>query len=100
MPYLENIEQAVDRSLIPESQWDTIYSDFDTDALMKADVRSRTGYFTTMYNIGALNPNEIRTAEGFNKREGGDEYKTASSPSVQMPAEEKPTTQQEEKQDD
>jgi len=82
MPYLENIEQAVDRSLIPEKDWDTIYADFDTDELMKADVRGRTTYYTTMFNIGALSPNEIRSLEGYNKRDGGDEYKSASAPAV------------------
>jgi len=92
MPYLENIEQATDRSLIPENQWDKVFTDFNTDALLKADIKARTVYYTSMYNLGALSPNEIRKAEGLNKRdEGGDEYKDTSTPDIEIPKEETET---------
>ncbi len=73
-PYLTNIEQAVQRSLIPEAEWGKVYPDFDTKALMRADIASRTTYYNTMSDKGALSPNEIRALEGLNKRPGGDKY--------------------------
>jgi len=73
-PYLTNIEQAIQRSLIPESQWGDLYPQFNTKALMKADITARTTHYREMYNLGALSPNEIRHFEGLNSREGGNEY--------------------------
>lgn len=78
-PYLTNIEQSVQRSLIPPSEWGNTYSDFDTKSLMRADINSRTSYYKAMKEIGALNPNEIRAEEGLNKRPGGDEYTISSN---------------------
>jgi len=73
-PYLTNIEQAIQRSLIPQSEWGITYPDFDTKALMRADITARTTYYSMMSDKGALNPNEIRALEGLNKRPGGDKY--------------------------
>lgn len=78
-PYLTNIEQAVQRSLIPFSEWGVTYPDFDTKSLMRADITSRTAYYKAMKEIGALNPNEIRSEEGLNNRPGGDEYTISSN---------------------
>lgn len=73
-PYLTNIEQGVNRTLIPETEWGTVFADFATKVLMRADISARTTYYNSMFAVGALNPNEIRVEEGYNKREGGDEF--------------------------
>lgn len=73
-PYLTNIEQAINRSFIPEKEWGSTFANFETRNLTKANAVSRTSYNKEMYYIGALSPNEIRRSEGFNNREGGDEY--------------------------
>ena len=80
-PPMSNIEQSVRRSLIPRQKWDTMFADFDTDHLMKADVAARTRYYESMKRVGALSANEIRMAEGYNRRTdgGGDEYESVNS---------------------
>ncbi len=73
-PYLVNIEQACERSLIPEKDWGDLLARYNTKSLLKADIVNRTAHYNTMYNLGALSPNEIRHAEGLNSRDGGNEY--------------------------
>jgi len=73
-PYLTNIEQAVNRSLIPEKDWGVVFADFDTKQLTKANTVARTAYYRDMYYTGAMNSNEIRIAEGLNHRENGEIY--------------------------
>jgi len=77
-PYLTGIEQAINRSLIPEQDWGNIYADFETKVLMRADITTRTAYYTSMYNVKALTPNEIRVEEGYNRRPDGDEFMEGS----------------------
>ena len=38
-------------------------------------MKDRAEYFTKMFNIGSLNPNEIRAYEELNPYDGGDEYR-------------------------
>tara|TARA_X000001316_G_scaffold10391_1_gene3224 strand:+ start:661 stop:1902 length:1242 start_codon:yes stop_codon:yes gene_type:complete len=47
---------------------------FNLDGLLRADTKSRAAFYQTMYNIRAMNPNEIRGLENMNSYEGGDEY--------------------------
>ena len=49
---------------------------FDTRRLRAGDAESRANYYTKMFSIGSLSANEIRSREGDNPREGGDEYYT------------------------
>lgn len=84
-PYLTNIEESVNRSLIPESDWGRVYSDFQTKALMRADVNTRMEYYTSMRSNGALSPNEIRIEEGYNKRPGGDDFSVSTAPATPKP---------------
>jgi len=102
-PYLTNIEQAIQRSLIPQSEWGFTYPDFDTKALMRADITARTAYYRGMKEIGVLNPNEIRAEEGLNRRPGGDAYTISAntrSESDSANQEQKKTTQKEDSEDE
>jgi len=42
---------------------------------MRGSVKDRGDYFTKMYNVGALNPNEIRAFEELNPYESGNDYR-------------------------
>ncbi len=53
---------------------DNLIIKFNANALLRADAKSKAEYFKTMWGIGALSPNEIRSAEDLNSYEGGDEY--------------------------
>jgi len=42
--------------------------------LYRGDVMARAEFYTKLYNIRAIAPNEIRNLEGFNPYEGGDKF--------------------------
>jgi len=49
---------------------------FNMNALLRGDTKTRGIFYTQMFNIGAMNPNEIRELEDMNMRDGGDEFFT------------------------
>ena len=73
-PYLTNIEHAIKRDLIGRNGRGKFVPNFDEKALLRANISDRSSYYTQMFNLGAINSNEIRHAEGLNSRDGGDEY--------------------------
>jgi HK97 family phage portal protein len=94
-PYFTNIEQAVTFCLLPESEWGDVYADYETKALMRADITTRINYYKGMRDMGSLSANEIRVEEGYNRREdkGGDDYTPAGSVSLKQIPEDTATTQ-------
>jgi HK97 family phage portal protein len=72
--WTKRIESEFNSKLFPRSQWGKTFVKFDLDGLLQGDTDSRARLYQTMYNIRALNPNEIRKKEGLNGYEGGDEY--------------------------
>jgi len=73
-PYLVNIEQELNKKLLPEKDRGKYYLKFKTSELLRGDVNSRSDYYRKMFEIGALSPNEIRGFEDLNKIENGDEH--------------------------
>lgn len=71
-PYLERIESSLKRKLIPESDWETIEIEFDFNALLRADAKTRIETQTKAVNAGILTPNEARAREGLPPQEGGE----------------------------
>ncbi len=47
---------------------------FNLDGLLRGDIAARSSYYTTMRNVLAMSPNEIRIKENMNPYEGGDSY--------------------------
>jgi HK97 family phage portal protein len=70
-PHLTRIEQAVWRDLIGV---ETSFVDFDTSAMLKADVEARTAANSTGLQNGYLSINEVRQREGLNPIDDGDGY--------------------------
>ena len=60
-PYLEKIEASVLRWLIQEPGYE---AEFNFDALLRADTKSRLSAYGEAINTGQLTPNEARKAEG------------------------------------
>lgn len=81
-PWAENTEQEFDRKLFSESEkiGDTsqgsFFTNYDFKNLKRGDTEARAKYYQSMFNVGAMSPNEIRREENLNDREGGDEYFT------------------------
>lgn len=49
---------------------------FKLRQLLRANLSARTTYYVAMVTNGVLSPNEVRDEEGYNPREGGDDYLT------------------------
>ena len=75
-PWYRRIEQSADLSLLTEKQRAAgMHFRFVVNAMMRGAVKDRAEYYSKMYNIGALNPNEIRALEEMNPYESGDAYR-------------------------
>ena len=70
-------EQEMTEKLFPEANKtaeNSLYIKFNLKGLLSGDHDSRAKFATAMFNIGALNANEIRELEDLPHYEGGDEY--------------------------
>ena len=70
VPWLRRFESAFMRDLIVEDERYEVA--FDTRAMLRADAASRTSMYTSLWNLGVYNTNDIRESEGLNAVEGGD----------------------------
>jgi HK97 family phage portal protein len=59
-PLLEKIELEFERKLYKPSEKDSIDVKFDTASLLRADKKSLAEYYNSLFQIGAISPNEIR----------------------------------------
>lgn len=71
MPYLERWEQTIQRDLIGEPRY---YAEFNVEGLLRGDTAARAAFYREMFNIGAINVDEIRRFENFNAVEGGNAH--------------------------
>ena len=87
LPWVCRWEGAIGRDLIvqPKDPLERFYAKFGMEGLLRADTATRVNYFDKMKAMGALSVNEIRELEDRNPIDGGDEYKTAPSPSPVKP---------------
>ena len=75
MPIYRNIEQSGRRMLLSKAEKaEGYYLKLEAKALMRGAVKERGEFYKTMFNAGALSPNDIRKLEDMPPREGGDEY--------------------------
>jgi HK97 family phage portal protein len=63
-PYLERVEQALERALLSDAERDVIEIEFDLTPLMRADSKARSEYISSMVQNGVMTRNEARRAEG------------------------------------
>jgi HK97 family phage portal protein len=75
-PWLVRIEQAVNTHpyLIGDSERGDIYAEHSVEGLLRGDSQGRADFYTKLWNLGALSPNEIRAYENLNPVPGGDIY--------------------------
>lgn len=71
-PIIDKFEQELERKLFPQSEHPNIEVKFDTTALLKSDKQSLANYYSSLFNIGVLTPNEIRKELNMTQAEGGD----------------------------
>lgn len=73
-PWLERIEQAMNRSLLLPIEKGKFFIEFDADGMMRADTKSQAEYFTARFQVGSISPNEIRIKKNEPLVPGGDRY--------------------------
>lgn len=75
-PWCVNIEQELNRKLIPLQERAKLYIEFNLDGLLRGDYESRWRAYQVARQSGILSANEIRELENMNPIEGkaGDAY--------------------------
>lgn len=69
---ITKIELEINRKVFLPSERGRIIAEFDTSAILRADMTSEATYNREMYNAGAITPNEIRRKHGLSKLPDGD----------------------------
>jgi HK97 family phage portal protein len=72
-PYLVKVEEELNRKLFLRSDWGKVRAEFDTGDLLRTDKSTQSQYLNTMFQIGAITPNEIRRTNNLARVEGGDQ---------------------------
>jgi HK97 family phage portal protein len=72
-PILEKIEASILVNLLSPSERSRMEVEFDFDALLRADSKSRFDSYRIAIASGVMTPNEARAAEHLEAKEGGDE---------------------------
>ena len=73
-PLLTKIEQEFNKKLIFENQKGITYFEHNTNALLRGDAKSRSEFYSKLFAVGAISPNEIRRRENMNDSEDGNKY--------------------------
>jgi HK97 family phage portal protein len=84
MPLCETIEAEFNRKIFFEAEKYTYCTRFNLDGLLRGDVVARSSYYTTMRNILAMSPNEIRIKENMNPYPGGDSYELPLASNIKI----------------
>jgi HK97 family phage portal protein len=72
-PWLTRFEQSANCNLLTDDELaDGIYTKFNRNALLAMTAKDRAEFYSKMYQVRALNSNEIRELEDRNPYEGGD----------------------------
>lgn len=75
-PWYACLEKSANKWLLTKRERSQgFYFKFNTNALMRGASADRASFYTQLYNVGALSPNEIRELEDMNPYEGGDEHR-------------------------
>ena len=75
-PWYSRLEQSFNKNLLNDKDYQAgIYTKFIEKCMLRGSHEERAAFYNTMFNIGALNPNEIRAAEELNPYDGGEEYR-------------------------
>jgi HK97 family phage portal protein len=74
-PRLNRLSETMVRELVPPAERRKTRVVFDTDQFTLGEFKERMDGYRSGIEAGVLNPNEAREIEGWNKRDGGEEYR-------------------------
>jgi HK97 family phage portal protein len=78
-PWLVLLQQSINLRCLSKAERDKYYSEFNTDALLDADLQSRIDAAVKLVAAGVINRNEVRKAEGYNAAPGLDVFLVQSN---------------------
>jgi HK97 family phage portal protein len=84
MPLCETIESEFNRKIFFEAEKYNYCTRFNLDGLLRGDITARSSYYTTMRNVLAMSPNEIRIKENMNPYPGGDSYELPLASNIKI----------------
>lgn len=70
-PHYVMWEQQLQKTLLFPNEYGEYYFDFDTDAIMRGDAKSRSEYYKNMFSVAGITPDEIRGKEHMSPLENG-----------------------------
>jgi phage portal protein BeeE len=73
-PWLVRWEQEMNYDLFSERDQGEAFAEFNVDGLLRGDSQQRAAFYQSMFNLGALSPNDIRERENMNPVANGDIY--------------------------
>lgn len=71
-PWVVRWEQVLNWEMFNDRERDSYFSEFLLDALLRGDSASRGAFYQSLFQIGALSPNDALARENMNPVEGGD----------------------------
>lgn len=92
LPWNVRWEQAIRRCLMTQAERDKYFIEFNMDAVLRGDFKTRMDGWSVAAQNGILDRNEIRSIERFNRRKGLDQITvqsnmaTLTEQGIQMPS--------------
>lgn len=75
-PWYTRLEQSFNKHLLTDAdRGNGLYTKFIDSGMLRGSHKERAEFYNTMFNIGALNPNEVRAREELNPYDGGEKYR-------------------------
>lgn len=74
LPWLKLWEQQLAKKLLTPEERKSMFFEFNVNALMQGDSKTRSEFYRTGIFSGWMSPNEVRAYENMNPYEGGDVY--------------------------
>jgi len=71
-PIVVLIEQEFDKKIFAEVDQETYYTNIELKGLLRGDIKTRTQFYTKLFDRGIFSINDIRALEDMNKVDGGD----------------------------
>ena len=75
MHWIVRWEKAISQQLLTEDERRSgLFFEFQVQGLLRGDSKARADYYSKLFQVGAMSPNQIRSLENENPIEGGDQH--------------------------
>lgn len=73
-PWFVRWEEVLSWDLFTEAEREEYFAEFLMEGLLRGDTQARGEFYTKLFQLGSISPNEIREKENLNPIDGGDQY--------------------------